>query len=171
MHPTVWLTDRAADDITSEAAARSPLETGGVLVGWRLRGGAEIVVARAIGPGPHASHGRYRFDPDGAWTDRQVERVYAASGRMITYVGDWHSHPNGSPSLCNTDLTTLKAISRRPEARCPRPVMIIAAGSAHDWTLTAHLLRKRPSTVRQQVRSMQPRLYRPDWTTLPVVDI
>ena len=28
--------------------------------------------------------------------EQEIGRVYTASGRCTTYVGDWHSHPGGS---------------------------------------------------------------------------
>lgn len=172
MSTTLWLTDRAAADIHKHADTKVPFETGGVLVGWHLGGPAEIVVARAIGPGPNAVHERTRFIPDGAWTDEQVGRVYEASGRLVTYVGDWHSHPGGSPSLSGTDVETLRRISRLPEARCPHPVMVVVAGRAGEWTTKAHVLRPTRRILRWvSTVELEPRHFAPDWSSLPPMDV
>jgi hypothetical protein len=42
------------------------------------------------------------------------------------YVGEWHSHPGGTPDPSSNDLREMQAISREVSYRCPKPIMIIA---------------------------------------------
>ena len=117
----------------TEADARHPLETGGVLVGYRVRE-TEIVITAASGPGPQAVHAPTRFKPD---HDHQVEWIaarYAASDGIESYLGDWHTHPGAKlaePSW--TDRRAATSIANCDEARADRPVMVIMAGEPGAW--------------------------------------
>lgn len=122
--PTLWLARSAHNAMLREAAARHPRETGGVLLGYTGEG-EDVVVTAAVGPGPGAVHERSRFVPDHAFHRAEVERIYAASGRRWTYLGDWHSHPDAAAYLSPTDADTLERIAGAEAARVPHPLMLI----------------------------------------------
>lgn len=84
-------------------------------------------------PVPAAEHGATAFRPDDAWQDDQVAQVYECSGRLVTHLGDWHTHPGGSVSPSRVDLSTLSRIAENPAARAPVPLMFIVAGG-DPWT-------------------------------------
>lgn len=111
--------------VRTESARYPGLETGGMLLGyWQDN---DVVVTSASAPGPAAQRGRAWFRPDQEWQTEHLARVYAASGRTITYLGDWHIHPGGSAKPSRTDRKTMRAIRREPAARQPRPIMAIVA--------------------------------------------
>lgn len=110
--------------IAKEIARHYPMETGGLLVGY-WPNEHEVIVTGIIGPGPKAKHSTNSFFPDNRWQRRELARVYARSGRRVTYLGDWHSHPNGNPSPSRQDAATAKTIASYPAARCPRPLIFI----------------------------------------------
>lgn len=110
----------------AEAARMAPLETGGMLLGYRV--GDEVVVQAITGPGPDAKHHRARFEPDAAWQQQELERVYAESGRITTYLGDWHTHPAGVPVPSRRDRKTARKVAREKSARAPRPLTAILGG-------------------------------------------
>lgn len=120
--------------MTLEAKRTDPLETGGVLLGYWADTG-EVVVASVVGPGPAAVHRRDRFLPDHAYQEREVALAYRESGRRITYLGDWHSHPSGLGTLSRRDRVTLRRIGNNPGARAPRPLMAIVT-SRVKWDLS-----------------------------------
>lgn len=115
----------------SEAARRAPLETGGVLLGVTTP--SDVWIEELIGPGPNAVHHETRFVPDHGYQEEAIADSYAASGRRLAYLGDWHSHPDGPLSLSSSDLQTLRNIARHHRARQPRPIMGIVAGRT-SWT-------------------------------------
>lgn len=128
---TIWLVRQALDVMLNEASSRHPLETGGVLLGWRA--GEDKVVVDVLGPGPQALHGRYRFLPDHDWQIEQIHKRFASSNRDIDYLGDWHCHPDGVAVMSAEDQSTLRRISRR----VPEPIMIILAGKfdVDGWSM------------------------------------
>lgn len=112
------------DQATSYAPARTDgRETGGVLLGWR--DALDIVVEHVIGAGPEADHQRSSFQPDAGWQEARIAELYERSGRQLDYLGDWHTHPGGTPHPSRRDERTLRHIASSPEARCPEPVMVI----------------------------------------------
>jgi integrative and conjugative element protein (TIGR02256 family) len=129
----LWLADVALEAMIAEARRMDPLETGGVLLGWQDADGVELMVASALGPGPSATHRRTRFSPDSAWQDGEIAARYELSGRTVTYLGDWHSHPGGTDTPSRRDERTARRIGRSRSARAHRPVMLILTGGAMTW--------------------------------------
>lgn len=147
--PVLWLARTAYDDMCREAAHRYPRETGGVLLGYADQADRELVVRVATGPGPGATHEPHCFVPDHAYHDAEVARVYEESHRQWSYLGDWHTHPDGLSTLSDTDQRTLSRIARSPQARAPRPLMLLLAGSVPG----AAALRTQGSSARTERRA------------------
>jgi proteasome lid subunit RPN8/RPN11 len=53
-----------------------------------------------------------------------ISDIQKATGSMIGYIGEWHTHPNGHPSMSNTDLATAKGLKRNLD-KVPMPTLII----------------------------------------------
>lgn len=106
-----------------------PLETGGTFMGW-WADDATAVIGAMIGPGPEAVHELHNFVPDQHWQLKRIARRYDDSGRLETYLGDWHSHPKAaSGRISRTDRGVLRRIIQCPEARCAKPLMSIFWGT------------------------------------------
>src|SRR5437868_5474554 len=100
-----WIGRGAFDFILRTASSQHPAETGGVLLGYAS--GDDVVVMEAIGPGPAAVHGKTSFRPDCDYHEREIARAYSSSEGVMTYLGDWHSHPSGPLDLSAQDRKTL----------------------------------------------------------------
>jgi integrative and conjugative element protein (TIGR02256 family) len=59
----------------------------------------ELRITKMIGPGLNAFHGATSFYPDYDWQEEQIAEIYRTTGRVETYLGDWHFHPFGSDRL------------------------------------------------------------------------
>ncbi len=135
-----------------EANRWAPLETGGVLLGYGDLEGSDVVVVDVLGPGPRAEHGRSGFHPDSRWQAEQVAARYEASDRIVTYLGDWHSHPTSLPLPSEVDAGTARRIARDRAARASEPLMVILGRPAEDeWLLVGlryQRRRLRPTRLR-----------------------
>jgi integrative and conjugative element protein (TIGR02256 family) len=129
--PLVWIPAALLEMLADEARLSRPLETGGMLVGWRV--GSEIVVTGMIPGGPNARHARDAFHPDGTWQQQRLEEIYRGSTRTVTFLGDWHSHPRGRPSPSQRDRETAAAVSGCREARTQQPITLIVGRRAGKW--------------------------------------
>lgn len=139
---TVWIDRHVLQRMAAEATGAAPLETGGVLMGYTSQSGDEIIVSNFIGPGPKARHMRSSFAPDLDFQDHEIARRYRDSGRVTTYLGDWHSHPGGGARLSWIDRRTLRRIRDHEDARIPEPLMAVLHGSP-PFHLTVWRLQKR----------------------------
>jgi integrative and conjugative element protein (TIGR02256 family) len=162
---TVWIVLDVLGHCRRLGEEAFPRETGGVLMGWHNETRQEVVVVHAVGPGPMGMHGSHRFEPDNDYHLVAVADVYQRSGRTVTYLGDWHTHPNGSTSLSRRDKTTLGGIATHGPSRCPSPLMVVLAGNPEDgWHAAAHtwaprrvLLWERADSAALPLRQWTPR--------------
>jgi integrative and conjugative element protein (TIGR02256 family) len=137
----VWVAPAALEAMLREARARAPLETGGMLLGYVSPNTdpEDVVIERVIGPGPNAKHFSDRFEPDGHWQQCRLADAYQQSGRITTYLGDWHTHPDGLPEPSWRDWRTARRVARSEAARMSRPLMLIVASNAEEtWTAMAY---------------------------------
>ena len=128
-----WIASRALARLQAEADTFAPLETGGVLLGYQSPDETETVVTDVVGGGPGAERTRTSFVPDHDYQESEIARIYEASGRCTTYLGDWHTHPGGTCAISRTDKKTLRTIAHHRESRLRRPVMLIAAPGTPEW--------------------------------------
>lgn len=120
--------------MVAEADEKAPLETGGVLLG--VSDGVNVWIDAVIGPGPGAMHRKTSFTPDAAYQQQEIAAIYETSGRRVSYLGDWHTHPGSAPYLSWRDRRTVRGISRTAGARQPNPVMLIL-GYGDPWRAVA----------------------------------
>jgi integrative and conjugative element protein (TIGR02256 family) len=130
---SVWLTKNLLDSMLREAKAHSPNETGGVLAGYSDQSSSNFRIEYVVGPGPDSIHTPYSFIPDHMYQEQEIARLYRESGRISTYLGDWHSHPGSGLYLSSTDRKTLSRIALSEDARIYRPLMAIVGGP--NWEL------------------------------------
>lgn len=135
---TLWLPANVRSALCAEADDKHPLETGGVLLGYRAEHEQHLVVTHVVGPGPRAVHERDRYAPDHAYHTTEIARVYASTSGGVDYLGDWHTHPGAAPYMSRKDVATLRRIAGAKAARAPRPVMLIL-GRGPEWESAAWL--------------------------------
>jgi integrative and conjugative element protein (TIGR02256 family) len=124
-------------EILVQAGGHAPLETGGVLLGTRDRRARRAFVSELVDAGPRAQRESHRFTPDGPWQRARIAERYEASGRVLAYIGDWHSHPGGNgPSPL--DRSTARRIADTPRALCAHPIFLIATRVKAGWELRAY---------------------------------
>lgn len=153
--PVVWIASAAAAALDAQASAAYPLETGGMLVGYR--NGSSYVVMRVIGPGAQALHSRTRFEPDHDWQSAQLDIHYSQSRGGHRYLGDWHTHPDGVGDLSWLDRRTLARIAAGERTGEEKPLMVVGGGTPGKWAWLAHAYTRRrvrlwAVTVRATVR-------------------
>ena len=123
-----WFVRGALNELLEEAKRYRFRETGGALPGWRDT--EDVVVSRILGPGPCARHALSHFAPDHEWQGRQGRRIYWESGRRVAYVGDWHTHPRGSPRPSVQDNNAMASIAKDADFRTPSPLSLIVSRPA-----------------------------------------
>ena len=134
-----------------EASAALPLETGGVLLGFRDAEG--IVVTRLLTVRDEASSGvSYVRSREHAQKALEIELELAPS--HVGYVGEWHSHPAPSePS--GIDERSLRATVL--SGRAPIALLVVATAADGTWSVHARLAEGVPRMFRaKSVRVVVP---------------
>ncbi|MGC4175340.1 Mov34/MPN/PAD-1 family protein [Demequina sp.] len=123
-------------NIMDFAAASDPsLETGGALFGEATGGRAVVVAASDAGPG--ATHLSDFFLRDLAYTQAFASRLHADTGAQ--WVGEWHTHPEGSGTLSERDLATYVGHLTDRSLSLDTFVSIVLTPSAHHVSLEPRL--------------------------------
>jgi len=120
----------------AEAEKMSPYETGGIFMGYQADNN-DLVVTDIIDAGPDATHKRFSFSPDQTYQLERIAHIYDDSEGNVTYLGDWHTHPNGTPELSSIDKRTLTKIALTPESKNSHPIMAILGSYPKTWTLNS----------------------------------
>ena len=69
--------------------------------------------------------------------DSFFRRVFRRFGGRRHYVGEWHSHPNGSPAPSRTDDNNQSQLCRDPTNGCSEAILIIIGFEPHGNSLSA----------------------------------
>lgn len=132
----LWIPETVLAEMVVEAQRCFPKETGGVWMGYRGTGAEDLVITHMIGPGPGAMHRTDAFQPDATYQHAEIERHYHASGRLDTFLGDWHTHPRSTAYLSRKDRKALREVAESASSAQSRPIMGILAGGK-PWKLGA----------------------------------
>ena len=97
----VSFTQRAYTSLLSEVLAKTPLETGGILLGYR--DGADWVVVESTDPGPGSIHQFSYFEYDQAYVNHLINRIRHYYVRPLEVLGLWHRHPGSFDRFSGTD--------------------------------------------------------------------
>jgi integrative and conjugative element protein (TIGR02256 family) len=92
-----------------------------------------------------------------------LEKMFAHSGGVNTYVGDWHTHPRGVGELSPTDKSTLARIAGKRHDCTNTPTMVILAdGQDSRWLVGAHRVVKqtwRPWGMKTTIERLNVKLF------------
>jgi integrative and conjugative element protein (TIGR02256 family) len=133
----VKLTKPALAIITRQALDSKRDETGGILIGRYQDDGYTALVTSATARPNDSISGR-------TWFQRGVrglkELLRDRWRRGEYYLGEWHSHPDGSPEPSGNDFREMRSISIDSSYRCNRPLLIIAGTSAGSIELSVSVI-------------------------------
>ncbi|MEQ1832474.1 MAG: Mov34/MPN/PAD-1 family protein [Candidatus Eisenbacteria bacterium] len=111
------------DGMVEEALAHRGMETGGTGLG--VRRGNEIIKVFNVPAGPGARRARARYTPDTRWQEAVV-RVIRQRLPQLTYVSDWHVHPDSFDEPSSIDRDTARRVVSETEWDAPAVVFPIA---------------------------------------------
>lgn len=123
----IFILKSLVKSILNETKVHYPLETGGMLVGYLKE--KNYYILDIIDAGPEAIHKTDYFLPDGKYQQPILEQKFFKSNGKVTFLGDWHSHPNADSYLSKLDMETLKNISEDEGAQITCPIFIIIGTS------------------------------------------
>jgi integrative and conjugative element protein (TIGR02256 family) len=119
---TVLLTAALVESVLGDVKRhRSDRERGGILLGFRR--GPHLHINEATFPMRWDIGSRFAFQRSAGGHRQIALNRWHQSNRTIDWVGEWHSHPEASPSPSSIDIRSWKDITR--DRAAPMAFMII----------------------------------------------
>lgn len=112
-------------------------ETGGILIGYKTDN--QFVVTHATGPGPKAKHSLFNFRRDVQYCNEQLLQFFEESDGVLTYLGEWHTHPIGRPIPSWVDDKEMHAISKTEIYQNDLPLLFIIRKTKNDLVVGSFL--------------------------------
>lgn len=84
---------------------KTDVETGGILMGELYIKSNKIKVTHVL-VCKHNSSSRYKLDLNIECLQNKMNEIWEKSGGTITYLGDWHTHPEVNPTPSFLDYKT-----------------------------------------------------------------
>lgn len=112
----VRIAGEAAEAMSQQLRRHDPNETGGILVGRIAATRRTVYVTRLVAPPPDSRGTPFGFTRGTDRLPESIERVRDRTGGLLTYVGEWHTHPMGGSELSETDkqaIVSLRSILDR----------------------------------------------------------
>lgn len=114
----VWLSGPVRAELDNLAAAASPRETGGLLLGWWE---AHMIVVRHAIEVPDGRATRTSWSRRPRKAKRILRDTLAQLEHpLLGYVGDWHSHPE----TCDASATDILSLTQTSE-HYERPLLLL----------------------------------------------
>lgn len=110
------------------------LEAGGILLGYRR--GPHFQITHATEPTKYDKRSRFHFERSSQiHADTALEWWRASSGH-ITYIGEWHTHPEANPIPSTLDRREWRVLAKT----LPRNMAYVMAiaGTEQLWTGLTH---------------------------------
>lgn len=90
---------------SSRQKKEQDIETGGILMGQLYPKSNKIIVSHAL-TCKHKFSSRYKLHLNINCLQNKMNEIWKHSGGTITYIGDWHTHPEKSPQASFLDYKT-----------------------------------------------------------------
>jgi [CysO sulfur-carrier protein]-S-L-cysteine hydrolase len=111
------------DELYKVGMHHYPREFGGLLVGYYADDFKTCFIETTILPKKYKSS-RYNFERGKEGLKGKLTEFYNNEPRLI-YVGEWHTHPDGSTEPSGTDFNAMIEIAESDEVLIRNPILLI----------------------------------------------
>lgn len=108
--------------IEEETKFHYPKEFGGVFVGYKSD--VNFIITDILIPDEYKNGTTIFIREPGTLNERLLE-IHKMTNGKIEYLGEWHSHPNGSTTPSSTDIYAMEIISKDKNINIDRPLLMI----------------------------------------------
>ncbi len=103
----IYITRSALEIIESfKQFKKTDPESGGILIGQIKE--AEVYIMKATTPNKFDKASRYSFECNKDAAQVIIDFEFINSGKKSIYIGEWHTHPENTPTPSTTDKTMIK---------------------------------------------------------------
>lgn len=113
------------DQIFDLAKSHFPNEFGGFLIGYYTKKLDKLMVTDILIPDKY-TNSPTTFVRNTINLESRLKQLYNEKPQKY-YVGEWHSHPNGTTIYSTTDLNAMKSIAEHDTVNICNPILLIVA--------------------------------------------
>ena len=133
--------------IEDETSSRYPNETGGILIGIYDENLSLATIHSATGPMEDSEHGATTFKRGVKGINEKITFAQKNTSTNLHYVGEWHSHPNNSPTPSGTDIKQMQVFAKNKQLGIKSPLLLIVGGRPAvelKWLFSLHRYKQKP---------------------------
>ncbi len=130
---TITYDEALVEKIQHTRLSALPNETGGVLLGVTDLKTKTIVLVDTLPPPPDSEGSPKHFIRGREGQEEALAQVHRRTARVVDYVGDWHSHPDGYPATPSGDDRKLLSSLSELMSIEGLPALMVIAGE-HEIT-------------------------------------
>lgn len=123
---TITIESLVLEKIEQYSRVHYPNEFGGILMGSYLNSYIDLVISDIIIPESY-KNSPMKFEPNHKELNELTKEYFENFGNKVIYVGDWHSHPNGSNQFSQLDFNSIKDVANSKTVNIKNPILLIAA--------------------------------------------
>lgn len=121
--PDLWIAPALVEQMLALPAR--PYEIGGWLLGYWTADRSSVAVTAGTPPGRRGTP--FGITIDGRHHRRRFDEAWQGSGGLVTFVGDWHSHPGGPSVPSRRDERAARLVAVDPDFGTPQPILAIVS--------------------------------------------
>lgn len=100
-------------------------EVGGILLGKANQDYSKIYITEIYEINGACNYEKISYVRDAEEAQTIIDRRWHETGGIINYVGEWHTHPNISPTPSHVDIRSMKKLYKKANAMLPIIFLII----------------------------------------------
>ena len=108
-------------------------EFGGILIGTYSDSGKVVNINETCVPTKFQSS-KFLFKRYVKNLNKRIKKLYYDSNGDVIYVGEWHSHPNGSSHYSQKDLNSISEIASDSKVKISSPLLLIISAFENSCT-------------------------------------
>jgi len=116
------ISEQLISEMAKEAEKFYPNEIGGFLIGYYSLDLKTVYLTNFILPKKY-KNGSHLFERSIDGLTNFFKNIFKKNKQY--YIGEWHTHPNGSPNYSNTDLKAMKEIASNDKVIIENPILLI----------------------------------------------
>ena len=123
---TINIEQEILNQVSMYSKNNFPNEIGGILMGIYSRDRISVDITEIIVPKRYIGK-KFLFIRFGKSLNKKIKKLYKDSNGEIIYVGEWHSHTNGSGMYSQKDYDSMIEISEDNKVKIDSPLLLISA--------------------------------------------
>lgn len=126
------------EQIQANGNKHFPKEFGGILIGEYSDDGKTAHVAEVVTP-KNYKNSTTHFKRHVKDLNKLLKALYKESDGKTIYLGEWHSHPNGSAQFSNQDYKTMEEIATANGVKINCPLLLIVSIEKNSFSPTFYV--------------------------------